>query len=530
MLKNKFNFLKAEKYIFFIAVLLLTFALGLSINYLDHDLFSRLIAGYSVYNFGHVFYNDVISYTPTHVWYDHEWITSTFLYYIVQKFDASGINVLKCLSAFLVIFLINIAIKQRISKSNLPLYNIEFYGLILMVFANASILKFVFRCQSVTFILLALWIYVLEKIRSGSDKLLYLLPFIMLFWLNSHGGSIAGVGILILYGIGELLNKKPFKKYFIVLIPVCLVYLINPWGLDFINFMMQTPLIDRSLIREWMSPFTMNDPPLSISYFIFLSVASVSYITAQFINKVKYSTFDKTKFLLLIVTAYLSMTAVKHITLFIITASIFVYEDFAIIFNKLGSKISSLFDDSKYVRYTLFAKNILIYLAIFIYSIPAIINNPPSTSYYHTIQANYPIGAVEFMRINDIKGKMLCPFHYASYIAWQLYPNIKIYMDGRQEQVYDREIYDALMDYADDTGANPQRLMEKYEPDIFIGTPYSDLSYKLDNSKWVKIYDDGYSNIVVKRSMLKDNYKPVTKYAGVLYREMFKNSYFFKKS
>ena len=72
------------------------------------------------------------------------------------------------------------------------------------------------RCHMFSFLLFTVFIYILEKVRRGNNKLLFLIPVLTIFWNNVHGGVVSGLGLLLMYAVGEFLNKKNFLKYITV--------------------------------------------------------------------------------------------------------------------------------------------------------------------------------------------------------------------------------------------------------------------------------------------------------------------------
>ncbi len=52
----------------------------------------------------------------------------------------------------------------------------------------------------------------------------------------------------------------------------------------------------------------------------------------------------------------------------------------------------------------------------------------------------YPYREAEFLKINNLKGNLFANFHYGSYLAYKLYPDNFIFMDGRYEETYDPEL------------------------------------------------------------------------------------------
>ena len=66
------------KILFFITLILWAFALAYPINP-DYDLWTRLIVGNHFLANGKVMMNDIFSYSPTHIWLDHEWGSGVIL-------------------------------------------------------------------------------------------------------------------------------------------------------------------------------------------------------------------------------------------------------------------------------------------------------------------------------------------------------------------------------------------------------------------------------------------------------------------
>ena len=118
-------------------------------------------------------------------------------------------------------------------------------------------------------------------LQTDNQKLLYILPFIIILWNNIHGGCVAGLGLFVFYIIGEFLDKKPIKKYLIALFFVAIVYLINPWGFDFIKFTIEGVFVDRSWISEWQSPFLGDISDIIVRWFMYKIFLMVKYLSNQ---------------------------------------------------------------------------------------------------------------------------------------------------------------------------------------------------------------------------------------------------------
>ena len=89
-------------FIFYLSLFVLMLAFSFKNNTLDYDLWARLIMGNHVFHKGFPMFSDVVSYTPTHVWYDPEWLSSAFIYFVRLKFGVIGLTFLKAILFFFV--------------------------------------------------------------------------------------------------------------------------------------------------------------------------------------------------------------------------------------------------------------------------------------------------------------------------------------------------------------------------------------------------------------------------------------------
>ena len=210
--------------LFYITLFLLILAFSTTANNFDFDLWARLIAGMGVVEGGHVLTSDFLSYTPVHTWWDHEWGSGVIFYTVLKFFGAYSLIILQAILLFLIFFTASKIVKIRTS---IQPYNILFYFFALM--AVMDNLNNPVRCHMFSFLLFTIFIYILEKVRNGSNKLLYLIPFLVIFWNNVHGGVVSGLGLLVMYALGEFLNKKLFKQYLLTLAVSLHVLFINPW-------------------------------------------------------------------------------------------------------------------------------------------------------------------------------------------------------------------------------------------------------------------------------------------------------------
>lgn len=470
--------------LFFVFLFVLISVQTYTFNTIDMDYWARLLQGNAFWQLGHILKTDPFSYTQTHLWLDHEWGSSVIFSLIHNTFGFSGILFFRSLIVFLIFIFLYKTIKLQKETINKPLLFLLF---IFAMQAMPTLLQSGLRCHFFTFLFFTIYIYILESVRKTYNyKLLFSLPLIMLVWANVHGGCVAGLGILGIYLLGEYLNKKEIKPYLYCLIVTSLMLFINPYGFDYVKFIFMASTMSRPFVTEWISPF--QHPVWNFLWefkiFYFASILLTLY-------SFKKSNRDYTKFLVLLVCAFVSYKYIKNTPFFIIVSLIYLYSD--ICFSKL-EKIKFII--------------ILAIILIFGLNIKSFFTE---RTFYLSQQ---PVKVVEFIDLNNLRGNILSPFDMGSYIAYKLYPNNLIYMDGRYEEVYfDKEkklidkFYNSEQDY-------DLILKQEIKPDyIIVPTDAIVNDLMINNEQYKLIYKDENETLYSSVDKLKKMYVlPTNKY------------------
>ena len=487
------------KIIFLISIVIFCIGMTCVKNIPDNDLWARLIAGgYIVENLDILKY-DFLSYTPTHAWYDHEWGASIFFYLALKYFGDSGLIILKGILTALTILICYKTVELRKPQSTVP-YNILYFAIMFLV-ANKALGPTI-RCLLFTCLFFALFIYILEKVRiTNNYKYLIFLPIIMLFWSNIHGGCISGIGLLAIYCVGEFLNKKPIKNYFITLIACLLSLFINPYGFEYVKFLFYAATMDRNYISEWTSPFHSKYLYSYMRYKIYLIIMLLTQVIYFIKTKITYSKLDKTKFLIIITMTYLSIMHIRHQSFFIFTVGTLLYDEFYTIFDTIIKYIKDKLKINEEVsKSILLLKEICVYFFIIILAFPPLLNKNKEIIITDT---KYPRFAIEFIQINNLKGNLFINFDWGSYAAYKLYPNNLIYMDGRYEEVYYNETKELLDNFYNLQNNWDEILDKEYNHDYIIVPKDALLNDYLSKRKDYKIIYSDNDNFLYIKSNLK---------------------------
>ncbi len=191
------------------------------------------------------------------------------------------------------------------------------------------------------------------------------------------------------------------------------------------------------------------------------------------------------------------------------------YSDFEFLILKLNEIITKKININEvYQKYIAILKDITVFLLVFSLALYYIISAPIKTSILDPRKLVYPINVAEFIKVNDIKGNMFLPYFYGSFMAYKTYPNIKIFMDGRQEQVYDYDIFDREMYFMYGMDDDRGYIVDEYVPDLYLTEDELDFSYYVKNNPDYKlIFKDARYSLYIKKELAKNKYDDIKTYA-----------------
>ncbi len=491
-----------KKGIFYISLAVIVGILTFSTHMPDYDLWARLAVGSIFFATGHVLKHDIFSFLPTKVlWVDHEWGSGVVFYFFVKYFGDSGLFILKALILFAIFFLIIKTIRLQNGKNTAGIFYFIFLGFSLLP-GIANLL----RSQMFTYLFFTLWIYILEKMRREEIRLPWILPLTMLCWVNMHGGFLAGIGLVIIYAFGALLNREKYLKYFGLLALIIPVTLINPYGFHLWNFIIDAALMPRPYVTEWM-PVSFNGPfhvmkGLKIHVHAGFMIFSLLTVIAGIKLYVQKGKPDWTRILLFILLFYVGIRHQRHATFLVLAVPAIFYYHYVNLFDPLQNFIPN--NPSDQMRKTwMNLKQCFGYVVlamIIIFMLPQLSNKA------RLDPLRYPVGSFEFIRQNNISGNLATTFGWGSYAFWKLYPQCRVLIDGRYEEVYSNDIYLPAMQCLENKGSCHD-LLTKYNTDILVlskntFSPDDVLSF----SNWGIVYQDVSSVVLLPKNRIKSVY------------------------
>ena len=221
---------------------------------------------------------DIYSYTAAgSQWINHEWLSELMMYFAYSLLGSSGLLFGKLLIGFTIIsFLSRISFHRKCE----PLaYGVVF---ILSVFVMSP--GFMIRPQLLTFLFVAVFLYCFHLYLEKGKNRLWVLPVVMVLWVNCHGGFLIGAGMFPVVVFCECINclarKKSVTHLKILtfwLAVTELAVFVNPYGVHLLTFLYETLQIPRD-ISEW-APVRITD----LSYMRFKILALI-FVCSLFIK------------------------------------------------------------------------------------------------------------------------------------------------------------------------------------------------------------------------------------------------------
>jgi len=483
----------------YLALLAIVYLLTFMINLPDYDLWARLAVGSIFFQTGHVLKHDIFSYLPTKdLWIDHEWGAGVIFYFFTKYLGNGGLFVLKAVTILAIFILIIKTIKMCAGHKDVGVFYLVFIGFSLFP-GMANLI----RCQLFTYFFFTLWIFLLEKVRRGENRMTWIFPATMLLWANMHGGFLAGIGLVMIYALGERFNRNYSWKYVGILALIVPVTLINPYGIHLWTYMAEAAFMPRPHIAEWSS-INLSGPVhiiAGVKIHVLVGFAILVLMTLfagvrLWHQKIKP---DWTKIILISVLLFLSMRHQRHTEFFMLAAAGLLYHHYVDLFRSLDQCITA----------RLLPTSLRLWKSIqwsFGYILLGIILVYVSPKISHTVIVSpfsYPVGSIEFIRLNGISGNLATTYEWGSYAFWKLYPQCKVLIDGRYEEVYHNATYIKAMQFSK-RKENWQEIIKNYSTDILV-LPKNTYSKEdmLSLTDWIPVYEDRISVLLLPKSAKK---------------------------
>lgn len=459
----------------------LLFALGCGflaytarLHEITHDAFHEMSLFRESLALGYVPTHDLFAFTPTvNPSVHHEWATGAVLYYasVGTGLGAMGLSLLKyALIAALWWMLYRVA---RLRGA----HPYMFATVALLVFPCLWVGFATIRAQLFTLVFIAAQLWMQELDYRGRRAWILVWLVMLVAWLNLHAGFVVGLGLIAFHSLERfgrvLLQDRSLLAAFhatwhlMLAAPVAALLLqINPYGWQYIPYLIHAIGMERPTIREWLPLWHTHAPLWTMTAFV---LATGLFIYCQ--RVVRFERLRGASFLA--VATYMALKHIRHGSIF---AVIWIaYVPAWLSRTSLGKHWIALLESNRFATKRVaqgFAAVTLLFAICHQFWQPTV----TGTLRYSAVC--YPTGAVQYLKANDFRGNLLTPFHAGSYVSWEMYPQVKVSLDGRYEVAFQPEVMPEHEEFFAAKG-RWWELPEKYPADAILVHQQSPLASQL---------------------------------------------------
>lgn len=476
--------------IIFASVLLLALALGQQMLSIDSDLGRHLTLGNYMLDTRIIPTHDLLSHTRTGLSRPpYEWVSQIIFALAHRLLGLDGVILLISILIALTFTLIYQFTNRRSNSSLISL-------LFIFLAAGASSIHWLPRPHIFTFLFLAIWIELLERLTGNKPIKTYIFPVIMLFWVNMHGGFIFGILAWMAYFAGwiwEAWRKKADKPIGWKLLAIgstsLIATVITPdfwrnWEAVLNN--RSSFILNRTI--ETMRPNLVDPSVIPFTLLLFLTI--LFFI-------LHWKTIRPSHLFLLLGLSFMSLLMARNIPLFTI-ACISILSNLSVKSlskSKAWTQLENRFSGFNSGHGQSFWSVAVAGIAITWF---AYFNIKSLHPFYEFDRGAFPVNAVRYLEENPQSGNMFNEFNWGGYLLYQMWPEYNVFLDS-QSDFYGEDLmreYDQIMNANDDW----QNLLQKYDVDWLIIPSNSPLAGEISNTlTWEIIYSDNTSMIGIQK-------------------------------
>jgi len=456
---------------------------------------------------GRIPYADPFSYTkPGQPWFAWEWLWDVISATLHSRWGMEAV-VLASLFVACLTYLLVFRLCARVSG------NVIVSIAVTWLTAGLGSMHWWARPHMVTFLFLAIVLWIVTLAEEGRRGWLWLLPLLMAVWVNIHGGFLAGIIVLgawtASYLIQALVSTAPeirtsslrsAAQYALVAAVCAAATLLNPYGWRLHAHMFE--IISTSgeffnqTIQEWQS-------------FNFNSTAGLYYVPLLLLGAAAaWTNLLRGRYavtLLLAAWFWMGLKSARNAPVYALIAApwitAFLSEQLLALANsRLAGwirnaaaelvSISEEFGETDRVpRFMLLSFGAWAVLILLTWS-----PNPPKKLRADYEPHLYPTNAVNYIRHSAVPAPIFTHDEWGDYLIYRLYPDGRVYMDGRFD-FYGKEFtnrYSNVMNGKHDWESN----LEQFDVQSVLLPVDASLASTLKESRhWRVVYDDGVAII-----------------------------------
>jgi len=391
---------------------------------------------------------------PDRKWINHEWLAEYVYNRVFAAAGNPGLVVFKAALGIALLALLHSAVARGCGSG--PIRFIFLLALVSTIGYGFSTRPHLF-----TYLFLALLLTALDRRWLLSPRLAPLWVLFAVAWANAHGAFFTGILTLLLYGTAAALarpaegaadsGRAAAWAPFAWAAAFAALSLVNPYGPGLWGFVSGSAARLRPYLSEW-APFNPARDLAIHPDFVVLAVISMPCL----LRPVRTPLPQR----VLLAASLISALAMRrNIPLFAIVSAFTVPGELDA---RLSAPVKSLYAK---IRPGALAAALLVFAALNIAAAAGFNKTRPFQM--EVPRSKYPVDAVDFMKDRRIRGNMLVFFDWGEQAIWHLYPDCRVFMDGRFESAYSPEVINDYLAFLYPE-KDWDRALTKYPTDIVL--------------------------------------------------------------
>jgi hypothetical protein len=350
------------------------------------------------------------------------------------------------------------------------------------------------RPQVVTYLLLAVFLYVLRDGWERRPRALLALPLLTVPWVNLHAGFLTGIAVVGLVGAGtalpRLLDRERRRDGIRVLAlggavaaAAALASLANPYGVRAILFPLEVvnTRVFMTSTTEWFSPNFHNPVYRGFELMLLLLIPALAW------GRDRLGAAD---LVVMLTFTHLALSSARHVPLFAVAVAPPLAAALEGAARELWAHRAAARDLGRRLRAhvpslwpVLTAAETPLAVAAFVILIGLAsawgsFLDPVTNPFFQDLnERRYPHDATDFIRRERLPAPLFNTYAWAGYELWRLYPEYRVFIDGRTH-VYGREV---LQDFLEVTTLGPRwrAVLDKWNVQTLLAERHSQLTQVL---------------------------------------------------
>ena len=445
---------------------------------------------------------DIYSFTASgHVWVVHEWLADVGMYAV---YSFAGLTALVLLAA-LAVAAGEFLVYRLLREGGLGATSAVLLGAILAV---ASAPSWGPRPQILNFLFVGILVTALLRYRRSPGASIFWLAPVFVLWANLHSGFVVGVGLVIVFYAGELVQARwarvaanraegasaDGRGYLRRLVAVAalglLAGLLTPGTFQTMVFALGTLSSQRiqSLIVEWASPDFHTLPGRALMLVLLLMVAGAAGLGRS------ERRVDATYLLLGLAGLVLALTSQRHVPIFAACGAPLVGQLVSNLLAAVGARPRPPAPATRSTARVNIGIAVVLAVLAAVYTWAAV--SPQSLR--RAVAASAPVAATEYLLEHRPPGQLFNFYNFGGYLIWRAYPTYRVFIDGRTE-VYGDSVFDQ---YLRVEFLNPdfETTLDHYGVNTVFISAGDPLRPLLEARGWRQVYSDSVARIYVRAS------------------------------